>query len=98
MHMSKTILHTITLLFFEVVFVIFCLTGMVYVNGEMIGRYWNITATGSCQPCDYRGTYEPFKCLTGRLVLLEMPDDSFELSQDHNYDNVCTITVHIMFI
>jgi len=40
--------------------------GMAYVNGRNIGRYWNITAEGSCQPeCDYRGNYNEGKCHVG---------------------------------
>jgi len=41
--------------------------GYVYVNGNGIGRYWNVTAPGNCPPCseiqcDYRGYYKADKC------------------------------------
>jgi len=43
--------------------------GFAYVNGHGLGRYWNITASGSCpscaninNSCDYKGTYSPSHC------------------------------------
>ena len=37
--------------------------GQVWINGESIGRYWpGYIASGSCGPCDYRGTYDEKKC------------------------------------
>jgi hypothetical protein len=43
--------------------------GFAYVNGHGLGRYWNITASGSCpsctnidNSCNYRGTYSPNHC------------------------------------
>lgn len=39
--------------------------GAVWVNGQPIGRYWNIVASGSCGACDYRGAFSPDKCRTG---------------------------------
>ena len=39
--------------------------GMAFVNGEAVGRYWNIIAQGSCNACDFHGTYNQNKCLTG---------------------------------
>jgi len=42
--------------------------GFAYVNGNGIGRYWNITASGGCpacnsaHDCDYRGEYNPERC------------------------------------
>jgi hypothetical protein len=41
---------------------------MAWVNGHMIGRYWDIKAGGGCSTCDYRGTFDPLKCLTGTLA------------------------------
>ncbi|KAK2969871.1 hypothetical protein RJ640_030180, partial [Escallonia rubra] len=40
--------------------------GQAWVNGQGIGRYWPAyisPSTGCVDTCDYRGTYEPFKCL-----------------------------------
>lgn len=44
--------------------------GFVYVNGHGVGRYWNITASGSCPSCatidancNYKGTYSPGRCV-----------------------------------
>eukprot|EP01124_Arcella_intermedia_P029327 TRINITY_DN6168_c0_g1_i6.p1 TRINITY_DN6168_c0_g1~~TRINITY_DN6168_c0_g1_i6.p1 ORF type:complete len:716 (-),score=82.12 TRINITY_DN6168_c0_g1_i6:60-2207(-) len=44
--------------------------GFAYVNGNALGRYWNITAVGNCvscsevlDHCDYRGAYVPGKCV-----------------------------------
>ncbi|KAK3028523.1 hypothetical protein RJ639_038591, partial [Escallonia herrerae] len=40
--------------------------GQAWVNGRGIGRYWPAyisPSTGCVDTCDYRGTYEPFKCL-----------------------------------
>lgn len=46
--------------------------GFLYVNGHMLGRFWNITSGGingySCDPCDemsYSGSYSESKCRTG---------------------------------
>jgi len=39
--------------------------GQVWVNGNHLGRYWLITASGSCTPCNYAGPYDPSKCRTG---------------------------------
>lgn len=39
--------------------------GQVWVNGHMLGRYWLITAYGSCTPCNYAGAYDPGYCRTG---------------------------------
>jgi len=43
--------------------------GFIYINGNGVGRFWNITAGGSCPPCsqieehcDYRGAYNPGRC------------------------------------
>jgi hypothetical protein len=41
--------------------------GYAYINGNGVGRFWNITAAGSCAACadlvcDYRGVYFPEKC------------------------------------
>ncbi|KAG0493896.1 hypothetical protein HPP92_004890 [Vanilla planifolia] len=37
--------------------------GQIWINGESIGRYWPAyKASGSCGPCDYRGTYDENKC------------------------------------
>eukprot|EP00479_Gromia_sphaerica_P004781 TRINITY_DN15647_c0_g1_i1.p1 TRINITY_DN15647_c0_g1~~TRINITY_DN15647_c0_g1_i1.p1 ORF type:complete len:115 (+),score=13.20 TRINITY_DN15647_c0_g1_i1:425-769(+) len=36
--------------------------GAVWVNGNMLGRFWNIIATGQCdEVCDYRGSYNAGK-------------------------------------
>ncbi|KAK0579520.1 hypothetical protein LWI29_027451 [Acer saccharum] len=40
--------------------------GQAWVNGESIGRYWSAyrsPLTGCTENCDYRGTYDSFKCL-----------------------------------
>lgn len=40
--------------------------GQAWVNGQSIGRYWPAylsPSTGCTDHCDYRGTYDPFKCL-----------------------------------
>ncbi len=40
--------------------------GAVYLNGNHLGRYWNIKATQmTCDTCDYAGTFDPIKCRTG---------------------------------
>nr|AYP70305.1 beta-galactosidase 2 [Actinidia deliciosa] len=40
--------------------------GQAWVNGQSIGRYWPAylsPSTGCSEKCDYRGTYDSFKCL-----------------------------------
>ncbi|GFZ03116.1 beta-galactosidase 8 [Actinidia rufa] len=40
--------------------------GQAWVNGQSIGRYWPAylsPSTGCSEMCDYRGTYDAFKCL-----------------------------------
>ncbi|KAG8634453.1 beta-galactosidase 8 [Manihot esculenta] len=40
--------------------------GQAWVNGQSIGRYWPAylsPAKGCTEKCDYRGSYNPFKCL-----------------------------------
>ncbi|KAL0012698.1 hypothetical protein SO802_007806 [Lithocarpus litseifolius] len=40
--------------------------GQAWVNGQSIGRYWTAylsPSTGCTNNCDYRGTYDPYKCL-----------------------------------
>ncbi|XP_050226309.1 beta-galactosidase 8-like [Mercurialis annua] len=40
--------------------------GQAWVNGQSIGRYWSAylsPSKGCTDNCDYRGTYDPFKCL-----------------------------------
>lgn len=40
--------------------------GQAWVNGQSIGRYWTAylsPSTGCTDNCDYRGTYDPYKCL-----------------------------------
>eukprot|EP00475_Leptophrys_vorax_P009092 TRINITY_DN1597_c0_g1_i1.p1 TRINITY_DN1597_c0_g1~~TRINITY_DN1597_c0_g1_i1.p1 ORF type:complete len:831 (-),score=183.81 TRINITY_DN1597_c0_g1_i1:74-2566(-) len=39
--------------------------GFVWVNGHGLGRYWNITATGSCAACYNGGSYSPNRCAAG---------------------------------
>ncbi|EOY05200.1 Beta galactosidase 9 isoform 1 [Theobroma cacao] len=40
--------------------------GQAWVNGHHIGRYWNLVAPkdGCSKSCDYRGAYNPNKCMT----------------------------------
>ncbi|XP_065047483.1 beta-galactosidase-like [Musa acuminata AAA Group] len=39
--------------------------GQIWINGQSIGRYWPAyKAYGSCDWCDYRGTYNEKKCQT----------------------------------
>ncbi|XP_038689515.1 beta-galactosidase 6-like isoform X2 [Tripterygium wilfordii] len=40
--------------------------GQAWINGQSIGRYWPAylsPSSGCTENCDYRGTYDPFKCL-----------------------------------
>ncbi len=43
--------------------------GAVWVNGHMLGRYWNVTAKpAACEECDgdsYVGSYNGDRCRTG---------------------------------
>ncbi|CAK8539944.1 unnamed protein product [Lathyrus sativus] len=39
--------------------------GQIWINGISIGRYWTATATGSCNDCNYAGSYRPPKCQIG---------------------------------
>jgi len=39
--------------------------GFVWVNGHGLGRYWNITAVGSCGACYNGGAYSPSMCPAG---------------------------------
>ncbi|GMI94881.1 beta-galactosidase 12 [Hibiscus trionum] len=40
--------------------------GQVWINGQSIGRHWpGYIASGSCDACDYAGTYTDKKCRTG---------------------------------
>ncbi|GAB2291812.1 hypothetical protein Dimus_026063 [Dionaea muscipula] len=39
--------------------------GQVWINGQSIGRYWTVYATGDCNSCSYPGAYRPPKCQTG---------------------------------
>ncbi|KAG0454694.1 hypothetical protein HPP92_023986 [Vanilla planifolia] len=37
--------------------------GQIWINGDSIGRYWPAyKASGSCEPCNYRGNYNEHKC------------------------------------
>jgi len=56
--------------------------GAVWVNGNHLGRYWNVTADSMpCEPCDYRGAYDPSRCRTGcgqpSQIIYHVPDDYF---------------------
>ncbi|WCJ35254.1 Beta-galactosidase [Euphorbia peplus] len=39
--------------------------GQVWINGQSIGRYWMAYAKGDCSPCNYAGTFRPYKCQLG---------------------------------
>ncbi|XP_041010238.1 beta-galactosidase 3-like [Juglans microcarpa x Juglans regia] len=39
--------------------------GQVWINGESIGRYWNVYANGNCNGCSYSDTFRPIKCQFG---------------------------------
>lgn len=39
--------------------------GFAWVNGIGIGRFWNITASGSCSDCTVDSQYYESKCLKG---------------------------------
>merc|ERR1712096_17098 len=40
--------------------------GNVWVNGNHLGRFWDIIAVGDCSPCDYRDRYDMGNiCKTG---------------------------------
>lgn len=40
--------------------------GQLWVNGQSLGRYWTLYATGDCnRTCGYAGTYRPPKCQSG---------------------------------
>ncbi|XP_059434788.1 beta-galactosidase 3-like isoform X1 [Corylus avellana] len=39
--------------------------GQVWINGESIGRYWNVYAIGNCSECSYSDTFRPKKCQFG---------------------------------
>ncbi|XP_058777815.1 beta-galactosidase 3 [Vicia villosa] len=39
--------------------------GQIWINGISIGRYWTATAAGSCNDCNYAGSYRPPKCQIG---------------------------------
>ncbi|XP_019165946.1 PREDICTED: beta-galactosidase 5-like isoform X2 [Ipomoea nil] len=39
--------------------------GQAWINGQSIGRYWTIHATGDCNTCTYEGTYRSPKCQSG---------------------------------
>ncbi|KAL3505338.1 hypothetical protein ACH5RR_035179 [Cinchona calisaya] len=39
--------------------------GQVWINGQSIGRYWTISANGSCGICQYSGTFQASKCQLG---------------------------------
>ncbi|CAN1813982.1 Beta-galactosidase 3 [Linum perenne] len=39
--------------------------GQVWINGQSIGRYWTVDATGQCNGCSYTGSFRPPKCQLG---------------------------------
>ncbi|AES95050.1 putative beta-galactosidase [Medicago truncatula] len=39
--------------------------GQIWINGISIGRYWTAIATGSCNDCNYAGSFRPPKCQLG---------------------------------
>ncbi|CAN1344382.1 Beta-galactosidase 3 [Linum perenne] len=39
--------------------------GQVWINGQSIGRYWTVDATGQCSGCSYTGSFRPPKCQLG---------------------------------
>ncbi|GLU02865.1 hypothetical protein SLE2022_200980 [Rubroshorea leprosula] len=39
--------------------------GLVWINGQNIGRYWLTPADGTCTECSYAGTYRQTKCNFG---------------------------------
>lgn len=39
--------------------------GQVWINGQSIGRYWNVYAKGNCTGCSYSDTFRPARCQFG---------------------------------
>ncbi|KAF2298722.1 hypothetical protein GH714_026217 [Hevea brasiliensis] len=39
--------------------------GQVWINGNSIGRYWTVKATGDCNACRYNATFRETKCQFG---------------------------------
>lgn len=39
--------------------------GQIWINGQIIGRYWTNYAKGNCNSCNYAGTYRPKNCQSG---------------------------------
>ncbi|XP_058004383.1 beta-galactosidase 3 [Hevea brasiliensis] len=39
--------------------------GQVWINGNSIGRYWTVKATGDCNACGYNATFRETKCQFG---------------------------------
>ena len=39
--------------------------GQIWINGQLIGRYWTNYAKGNCNSCKYAGTYRPKNCQSG---------------------------------
>ncbi|XP_021889259.1 beta-galactosidase 3-like [Carica papaya] len=39
--------------------------GQVWINGQSIGRYWTLSATGNCSDCIYSTTFRPVSCQFG---------------------------------
>lgn len=39
--------------------------GQIWINGQNLGRYWTVNASGNCSGCSYRGSFRPAKCQFG---------------------------------
>lgn len=40
--------------------------GQIWVNGQSLGRYWTVYASGNCSDCSYTGIFKPsVKCQLG---------------------------------
>ncbi|KAK7250783.1 hypothetical protein RIF29_33454 [Crotalaria pallida] len=39
--------------------------GQIWINGQSIGRYWTVFATGDCNDCNFAGGFKPTKCQFG---------------------------------
>ncbi len=64
--------------------------GYVWFNGQNVGRYSSIKATGTCEPCNYRGFYYESKCRKG---CGEISQRYYHIAPDWVFDGENTIVV-----
>jgi hypothetical protein len=57
--------------------------GQAYVNGYLIGRYWDQTSEADCKPCEWNGPFNDMKC---RMNCGEASQEYYHVPMDYILD------------